>query len=695
MTGRPQVPADPPTFENPSFGATRRRASVIAVLLIVGAALAAYHNSFSGPFIFDDVHAIVENPTIRELRTAPFPPAGSGLTVSGRPLLNLSFAINYALGGTSVRGYHILNLALHILAGLTLFGVARRTLELSRRVGNNAPYPLACAIALLWTVHPLQTESVTYIVQRAESLVALFYLLTLYAFIRGAGGHVIRDNHAGRPSGSSGSCHVSSDKPDQPSSDHPRTGHSSGDMPLEAPHRIWFTLSVAACLLGMASKEVMATAPLLVLLYDRTFIADTFRGAWRQRRPVYLGLASTWLLLAALVVAAGGRGHTAGFGAGMDWRAYALTQCRALLLYLKLSVWPHPLVLDYGDGVVTNVVAVLPQVLVLAGLIAGAIVALRSECWRWLGFLGCWYFAILAPTSSVVPVATQTMAEHRMCLPLAAVLTLAAVGLHALIGRRGVFVAAALAVALGVLTARRNGDYRSALAIWNDTATKWPDNARAHSALGDALLRAGHAGEAIPHYERALKLKPDNGEFHGAMGNALAETGRIDEALQHLTEAVRLAPADARTHTNLGNALLKAGRLDEAIRQQRAAVRLDPTSADMQFNLANSLVQTAALAEAVVRYGEALRLNPDFIEARFNLGNALATLGRFAEAVAAYRAVLQRDPTLVAAWCNLGHALDQSGRTAEAVASFEEALRRAPASAEAREGLARLRAATQ
>ena len=463
-------------------------------------------------------------------------------------------------------------------------------------------------------------------------------------------------------------------------------------MPLEAPRKIWFMLSVVACLLGMASKETMVSAPLIVLLYDRCFLADSFREAWRRRRPLYLGLAGTWLLLAVLVTIAGGRGHTAGFGAGMDWRAYALTQCRALLLYLKLSVWPHPLVLDYGDSVVTNAATVLPHALVLAVLAAGTLAALRSPRWRGLGFLGSWFFAILAPTSSVVPVATQTMAEHRMYLPLAAVITLAGLGLHVLAGRRGLMVAAALAVVFGALTVRRNEDYRSALSIWTDTAAKCPGNTRAHGALGDALLREGRAAEAIPHYEQALRLKPDYAEVHGSLGNALAQVGRLDEATVQFAEVTRLVPTDARARTNLGNALLQVGRLAEAIQQQREAVRLAPALAETQFNLANSLVQTGALADAIAGYREALRLNPNFIEARFNLGNTLATTGRLDEAIVEFRGVLQRDPTLVAAWCNLGHALAQSGRTAEAAASFEEALRRSPGSAEARKGLARLHA---
>ena len=238
-------------------------------LVLIVAGLLAYHNSFTGPFIFDDRLSIQENPTIRHLWpiSQPLsPPHAGAATVGGRPVINLSLAINYALGGLDVRGYHALNLGVHILAGLTLFGVVRRTLlqpRLRERFGAVAN-ELALAVAVLWTVHPLQTESVTYIVQRAESIMGLFYLLTLYCFIRGA----------------------------------------------ESPWpRVWYGLCLSACALGMASKQVMASVPLLVMLYDRAFVSRSFREAWRRRWPLYLALASTWILLGYLVFFHGSFGN--------------------------------------------------------------------------------------------------------------------------------------------------------------------------------------------------------------------------------------------------------------------------------------------------------------------------------------------------------------------------------------------------
>jgi hypothetical protein len=161
------------------------------VLAVVFAGLLAYQNSFFGPFVFDDTDSIFQNRTIRHLWPpweALSPPHGSGATVEGRPLLNLTFAVNCALGGTTPWGYHVVNLVIHILAGLVLFGIARRTFlqpVMAKRFETEAT-SLALAIAVIWTIHPLQTKAVTYVSRRAESLMGLFYLLTMYCFVRGA-----------------------------------------------------------------------------------------------------------------------------------------------------------------------------------------------------------------------------------------------------------------------------------------------------------------------------------------------------------------------------------------------------------------------------------------------------------------------------------------------------------------------------
>jgi tetratricopeptide (TPR) repeat protein len=551
--------------------ADRSRGPALGAAGLTLAALAAYHNSFAGPFVFDDIPAVLANPAIRRLwPIGPVlaPPADGGLTIAGRPLVNLSLALNYAISGPAVGSYHAVNLAIHLLATLALFGLVRRT----PGGGGPAAGP-AFVIALLWSVHPLQTESVTYVMQRAESLMGLLYLLTLYCFVR-----------------------------------HTERGPAGGG--------IWAGLSLLCCLLGMATKEVMVSAPLMVFLYDRTFVAGSFAAAWRTRWRLYLGLAATWLLLAYLVLGSDHRGGTAGFASGLPWWRYAATQAQAIGLYLRLAVWPHPLVFDYGTGAADRLGAAGPALLLIAGLLAGTGLAL----WRWprAGFLGAWFFLILAPSSSVLPIATQTMAEHRMYLPLAAIVVAVVLGLRAGLGGRGLVLGVAAAAALGVATIRRNADYRSAQALWGDTALKCPDNPRALYNLGNAWRDLGRPAEAVAPYEAAVRLRPDFAEAQNNLASVLAQADRPREAVAHFQRSIALNPDLAPSRYNFANVLAGLGRRDEAIAQYEAALRIDPGLAEAQINLGHVLLELHRWAEAAVHYEAAARLRPGDPDARHN-----------------------------------------------------------------------------
>jgi tetratricopeptide (TPR) repeat protein len=627
--------------------------------IIVFAALAAYHNSFSGPFIFDDFPTIVRNPTIRHLGSALSPPP-SGCAAAGRPLVNLSLAVNYAVGGLQVWGYHAVNITVHILAGLVLFGLVRRTLRqpvLSERFGQ-AALPLAFAVALLWTVHPLLTEPVDCVVHRTESIVGLFYLLTLYGFIRGV-------TEGGRREAEGVKQEIGA-----------RSNPTSDLQPL--PSTLWLSASALSCLLGMASKEVMVSAPLMVLLYDRTFVAGTFRAAWGRRWRLYLVLASTWLLLAYLMMTTHNRGQIVGFGFGVTWWEYALTQCQAIVHYLRLSFWPHPLILDYGMAVVKRPGAVALQALILSMLVVGTLVGL----WRWpaMGFVGTWFFAILAPSSSVVPLTTQTVAERRMYLSLAAVIVLVVLGLYRLLGRRSWVIFLVLAVGLGCATVQRNQDYRSEVTMWSDTAAKCPDNERAFYNLGCALDKMpDRKPEAIAAYEAALRIRPTFVEAQTNLGNALLNwPGRLPEAIAAYGAALQLKPDSAEAHYNLGYALLKMpGRLPDAMAEFETALRINPDYAAAHNNLGDALrTVPGRLPDAIAQFEAALRINPGLVDAQISLGNALLNLpGRRPDAVAHFEAAVQIDPDSAMAHYDLGNAFAQSGLWPDAIAQYEAALR--------------------
>ena len=620
----------------------------IAAALLTAAALAAWANSFRGPFIFDDLPAIVENGTIHTLAlSSVLAPPHTGQPANGRPFVNLSFALNWAAGAADVRGYHVLNLAIHVLAALALFGVVRRTLRsrpLATKFAADAT-PLAVALAALWMLHPLQTESVTYIAQRAESLAGLCLLLTLYASIRGA------------------------------------------ESPT--PTR-WHTVAVVTCLLGMATKEVMYAAPVLVLLHDRTFLSGTFRQALRRRPWFYAALAATWLLLGWLVIRAGTRGATAGFGLGITPWHYLLTQCGAVIHYVRLAFWPDPLVLDYGTTTTNSLADVWPQAALLLALFGATLVAL-VRCPPW-GFLGAWFFLLLAPTSSMLPLATQTIAEHRMYLPLAAIIAGIVVAVWHVLGRRSVIVFIAIAIAFGTLTARRNTDYRSAISIWQDNIAKRPDSPRPYGELASALSNAGRVPEALTAYETAVRLLPNYPKVHHNYGVALAAAGRLDEAAAQFELALAQLPTLADAHYELGNVRHEQGRNAEALACYEAAIRLLPDFALAHNNAANILTIFGRTDEALAHYAAAARADPNLPDAQYNWANALASLGRFAEAVPHYEASLRLAPGLVSAHENRGIALFNLGRYADAVHELEIAQSLAPQSERIRANLAAARA---
>jgi len=700
---------------------TPRHAVLLAVGLLAVAALAAYRNTLLAPFVLDDADAITENPTIHHLWPPwrAFAPPGGGATVSGRPVLNFSFAVNYALSGEAVWSYHALNLVIHLLAACTLFGVVRRTLglrpgkgqgvmgkvisegelgEVGRgrsptlfelgRTGRVPPEPpsagygdparqsdatfLAFAIAVLWLLHPLQTEAVTYVSQRAESLAGLFCLLTLYGFIRAteadAGRNPIETTKAPRN----------------------QAGDSQGKTSLASLRlgrsKKWPTLAIVACLLGVATKEVAATTPLLVFLYDRTFVAGTFREAWRRRRWLHLSLAATWVPLALLVAGTGwNRGGTVGFNAGVAPWAYWLTQFVAVAHYVKQALWPHPLIFDYGTFWVEFREAA-PFALIVLPLAAATVVAL----WRRpaAGFLGAWFFVILAPTS-VVPGTNQMIVEHRLYLPLAAVVVLAVTGLHAVLGRRSLLLWPVLAVGLGWLTFVRNGTYGSELALWRDTAAKAPRNPRAWYNLGIVYSEQGRYAEAVAPDEAAVRLADsktfaaDAPAFHNKLGYDLAELGRVPEAVAQFEQTLHLKPDYGLAHFNLARALVRLERYPEAIRHYEAALRLQTGGADTEAELSDALLHAGRLEEAIAHCRAALQLTPAWAPGYNNLGYALLLAGRADEAIAAYRNAVRLDPRYAAAWVGLGYALIQAGRPAEAVAPCTEAVKLQPGFADA------------
>lgn len=617
-----------------SLPAHPRRNIWLAGTLIVATAVAIYMNSLQAPFVFDDEAAVIENPSIRQLwpLSVPLSPAANVAGAEGRPVVNLTLAINYAIGGLEVRGYRIFNILGHSLAGLALFGLIRRTLvspACAERCGSTA-LPLSLGITLLWVAHPLHTESVISIQNRSEILSSLFYLLTLYGLARSA----------------------------------------AAERPLP-----WHCFSVCACVLGMASKEIMVSAPLIAFVYDRTFFAGSFSEAWRKRRWLYCALASTWVLLAVLVIGHEKRSGSAGLGLGISSWDYLLTQCHAITLYLKLSFWPHPLVLDYGTAIVRDLQLVWPHALLLltlAGLTAWALVKHPRTGW-----LGLSFFAILSPSSSVVPVITQTVAEHRMYLPLAAVIVLTIMALQARAGRWTLPWMAVVTMIFGGMTVRRNLDYHSALSIWTDTAAKQPNGWRPQLQTAAVLTRLNRFPEAEPWYKASIRNAPAQPEPHQWFAMNLAARDRLTEASKLFEIAARLQPNVPQLHFNWGVVQLKLGKPSEAVAQFRIALKGDPNFAEAYCELGSALEAKHDEGGALENFAHALRLRPNYTDAHFRLGRLRHRLGDAVHAAHHYEATLAHQPDHAAAQTQLGQLL-QSESAGALVPFYQDRVRNDP-----------------
>lgn len=622
---------------------------IVATSVLWSAVGLVYARGLRAPFIFDDVD-LEHNASMRRLwpllRDADGPGpllTPSGSPVAGRPLVNLSWALNYHFGQLDPFGYHVVNVALHALSALLLWGIVRRVLLLDYFSGKlqGLAEPLALAVALIWAVHPLQTEAVQYVTQRTELLMGWCYLATVYCSLR----------YFAAPS-----------------------------SPARAA---WLVLATLVCTAGMACKEVMVSAPVAVLLLDRTFIAGSLIKAIRRSWPLYLGLSASWLLLFALNHG-GPRAESAGFHLDVPLYAWWFTQCKVLLIYLKLVVWPWPLVIHYDMPYLDAVGAAWPYVLAVVAL---AILTLYL-LWRRTatGFLASLVFLILSPTL-VVPIITEIAAERRMYLPLAALVSLMVVGAFLVVrrvaGDSGAQNASAskerwpltimagcailVSVALGLLSVRRLAAYKDALTMWQDAALHQPYNELVQDNLGGKLLEAGRSNEAIVHYEQMLRRLPKSYKAHVNLGVALANVGRFAEAIQHYQQALQLEPLVGTAQQNWGGTLLmmgkrdgfKEGQIDEVIAHEREAIRINPKNVDAYHNLGFAALLADRPEDAIKDFSQALQLSPGNLEAWRGARDAMESIGKRSAAKMKLRSALADDPECTAALRQLTVLIEQ------------------------------------
>ena len=607
-----------------------------AAIVLLGAL--AYWNSLTGAFFLDDFIAIVDNPDIRRVWSLSLLRSGWGeSSLLGRPLVTLTFAINYAIDGLNVTGYHAGNIAVHIICALALFG-------LIRRLCHSTIFAFACAS--VWTVHPLNTEVVDYISQRTESMMGVFYLLTIYASVR--------THTAARPTR-------------------------------------WLVAAVIASALGSVSKQSMVTVPVAVILVDVAFFFTSLGNAWRSRWRVYTAIALASWLVVTITVLVSPPGRSVGFSTGVSPWVYLLNQSVVITRYLGLTVWPRGLVADYGYPLPFSLADVLPQMLFVTGLVVLTGIALRFR--PRLGLLGAWVFLTLGPTSSFAPIANEVGAERRMYLPLAALVVLGVLPLARLadhlvrvrhlpartvaIALIGLWAAATASLTAGTIA--RNRDYASALRLAQVTFERRPNGQSRHN-LANELLKTGRRDEATAHLREAIR---DDPRAHFSLGAVLFEDGHLHEARGQLEEFVRQRPMreeaiDAKLM--IGRTLLEHGQLQAAADQFRQALTMRPSFVAARLALGDALVGQGRFDEAIVEYRTYFAQGGGTSGAWINLGIAVARTGQLDSGIQALRRAVEIDPRNGLAHRHLAAMLLESGDVRhEALAHARRAVELRPA----------------
>ena len=586
-----------------------------------------YANTLGSPFVFDSRNNIESNPHIRisKINLNDLAEAAFKSNAKQRPLSNISFALNYYLHGYNVVGFHVVNMLIHISTGFLLYLFIKSTLctpALRSRYGNYLW--ISFFTAAVWMVHPLQTQSVSYIVQRMNSLCAMFYILSilLYARFRLSG---------------------------------------------QQRHKWWlFSGCILAGILALASKQIAATLPVFIIAYEWYFFRDLDLKWLKNHIPL---LAGGILLAAVIALALLGSNPLDGILEGYKGRNFTpaqrlLTEPRVVIFYLSLLLWPHPsrLNLDHDFALSNSLVdplTTLFAILTITALIGLAVATARRQ--RLLSFCIVWFFGNLVIESSIISL--EIIFEHRVYLPSMMFSLIVILAVYRWLKPK--WLQAALLCAMvtigAVWTYERNAVYNDRITFWQDCVNKSPRKARPHNNLGVALADQGDHDEAIKKYHKALQLDPHYQDPVGNIGLSLAEQGKMEESITYFLKALEINPKDYKTLNNLGASLIVIERYTEAVQRLSEAIALNLYYAQAHNNMGVALQHLGRIEEAIDHFSTAVRLDPDYAMAYNTLGVVLANQGRFEEAIEQFSAALKINPEYRSARLNLEKSLKAIG----------------------------------
>ena len=546
----------------------RNRYHLFALVSLALVCTAIYGHTLHAPFVLDDYYHITQNPHIRvtDLNPAALYAAAFDSPSSRRAVANLSFALNYYFSGYNVVGYHLVNIAVHFINGVLVYllaGVLFRLLlgpSPARETDSpgttahrqEAPSTgfIAMATALIFVAHPLQTESVTYIVQRMNSLATMFYLLAFLLYLYG-----------------------------RLSRDRWRIG----------------VLLAGSCMawgLALGTKEIAATLPLVILVSELYFFSDPRQGRGVKRNLAFLVVLMALLFAVSYLYFGGSPLNSIDVSyRDRDFTMVqrVLTQFRVIIFYLGLTLLPLPSRLSLHHTITASTsllepVTTLLSLCAMALLLGFAIVASKRS--RVVSFCILWFFIHLAIESSVIGL--EMVFEHRLYLPSVGIALLVSYAAFCLPRRSSlaVITIALIVTGLGTATVVRNDVWSDRIALWTDVIAKSPKSARGHAILATIMRERGSSKTAAQHYDRAVALDPAYvAKAHNRKGYALYTQGLLDEAMVHFVNAIGLQPEYANAHNNLGVILSARGRFDEAVRHFSIALASSPDNPRVQVNL--------------------------------------------------------------------------------------------------------------
>ena len=583
-------------------------AGLVCVIVLV-----VFHGALQGEFVYDDFPRIVE---AESRLTTLWPP--SWLSDGQRPVVRLSLALNHRAGGLDPFGYHVFNLSLHaaaaVLVCLVVFEGARRLAHRGIAAGSRRSRLLvAAAVSLLWALHPVQTSTVTYVIQRAESLAGFFSLLAVYALLRSDRSHRI----------------------------------STG------------VIVIASVVMALGAKPSAVILPAMLLVVDWSVLTGSLRETLRRRGLMHLAAWSCLgVLFATGVVSSLWRSEgVAGVGftqAGSTPWQYAASQISAAAIYAKIAVDPSAMSIDHGADVLrpgwTRPVGVV-LVLSVIGLAIGGFARNR---WWWC--LPATAMLVMIPTSSIVPL-VDPVADQRLHLALLPVIIGVVLLVRQLFVRlpAGATRPAGIVLALlfiAVLAAEaaavraRNADYADPRRLWDEVVARRPDHVRGLVNRAAVALREDRYVDAARDLRTAGDLQPGNPVVIMNLAVLDLRDGRAEDALRRLDVVGSVGREDSLLHAARADALRDLGRFEEAVAACEAALLIEPENVRIRIVMGNALAECGRLADAAAVFRSAAEVARDpalRASARFNEGNMHFIRNRMADAMVAYEAALAAD----------------------------------------------------